>query len=228
MFTIIMPAYNREASLEESAVKVSACLQKNYRNGWQMIIADCGSTDKTTTVARRLARTNKRMKAVCEASMAKSFRKCTKFLKGDAVVIKPELANNAEQIKTIIKLFSDRTSGPDIVNGSRFVKGARYPSFARKLICGFYNLFVRLVFKTKKLDYQCGLNGFREKVFRHLCVATKTEGMLWLTEALIRAARMEYDIAQIPVDYEHRWRINPGALTKTFRELFEIKRSVRL
>ena len=228
MFTIIIPVGNKEGILRESVGKISEYLHKEYRNSWQMIIADCGSKDKTVTIARKLARENKKIMVVCETSMTESFRKCVKLLKGDVVVIKPELANNAEQIKKIIELFSDRTSGPDIVNGSRFVKGARYPSFARKLMCGFYNIFVRLRFKAKKLDYQCGLKGFREKVFRHLCIATKTEGMLWFTEALIRAAEMEYDIVQIPVDYDYKWRMSIKALIKDFKEISEIKRSVKL
>ena len=228
MFTIIVPVYNKEKVLENAVGVLIDYLKKTFRNSWQMVIADYGSRDKTTTVARRLARENKKIKVVCEASMAKSFGKCVKLLKGDAVVIKPELVNNAEQIKTIVELFSDKTNGPDIVNGSRFVKGARYPSFARKLMCGFYNIFVRLRFKAKKLDYQCGLKGFREKVFRHLCIATKTEGMLWFTEALIRAAEMEYDIVQIPVDYDYKWRMSIKALIKDFKEISEIKRSVKL
>lgn len=227
MFTVIVPVYNKEKILENALGVLTDYLKKTFRNSWQIEIADCGSSDQTCTVARRISRANNKVKLVQGKTMVDALKKSAKISKGDVIIIQSELANNAELIKTITELFSDRTNGPDIVNGSRFVRGARYSSSVRKLICWIYNLFISMWFKTKKLDYQCGLKAFREKVFRHLCVATKTEGLLWFTEALIRAEKMEYVIVQIPVDYEHKWRMSVKALITNFKEIFEIKRSVR-
>ena len=203
MFTIIVPVYNKEEILEGSFNILCGYLKKKFKNNWKVIIAERGSTDNSAAVARKIARDNKQIKVV----LGFESKTVLNNIEGNVIVIEPGLANNAELIGDILKGLKDETNGPDIFNGSRFAKGAKCnASFARRILSRSYNIMTNLLFRTKISDFQCEFKGYKENVFRHLCLDSDTNHRFWFTESLVRAARMDYTIQDFPVVYDKNWK----------------------
>ena len=205
MFTIIVPIYNKEGILESSINGFVGCLKKIFRKNWQMVLAELGSSDGSAKIARMLAKENKHVKFMHfqkNVGIVLVFRKILKIIKGDVIIIEPELTNNVDRIDEIVKGLKDEVNGPDIFNGSRFVKGAKYyASFVKRIFERIRNMLANIKFKTKLSDLQCEFKGYREKVFRHLCLTSDANQASWFTESLVRAAKMDYEIREFPVIY---------------------------
>ena len=58
--SIVMPVYNAAKYVEEAVLSV---LRQNYTD-WELIIMDDGSSDKSTEIVRKIAKTDKRIKCV--------------------------------------------------------------------------------------------------------------------------------------------------------------------
>lgn len=200
MFTIIVPVYNKEGILENSINALSGYLKKKFRRNWQMVLAELGSIDNSAKIARKLSRENKQIKLMHLDVIGS--KKILKNVKGDVIVIEPELISNAETIDEIVKGLKDEVEGPDIFNGSRFIKGAKYnASFFKRIVEIIRNMLANIKFKTKLSDLQCEFKGYREKVFRHICLTLNTNKESWFRESLVLATKMEYDIREFPVVY---------------------------
>ncbi len=64
LVSIIMPAYNAEAYIEESIVSVQC---QTYKN-WELIIIDDGSTDKTNEIATTASTQDHRIKVIYQSN----------------------------------------------------------------------------------------------------------------------------------------------------------------
>ncbi len=122
-------------------------------------------------------------------------------------------------VKAIRLLETERW---DIVVGSRYIPGSTLKRRkARRIMSFFYNATVRLVFKSRIRDHQCGLKVFDKRTVMPVIEEmgfdeTLTRGWFWDAELLIRAQRKGLTIKEMPVDWTY-------ADTSTF----ELKRELR-
>jgi glycosyltransferase involved in cell wall biosynthesis len=221
LFTVIVPVHNHEGILENSINALAGYLKKKFRKNWQMILAEHGSTDKSAVICRKIARETKQIKYA-------QLQKTLNLIKGDVIIIEPELTNNSKLIGHLVNGLKDKVNGPDIFNGSRFVKGAKYnASLSRRILSKFYNIMINVVFGTKLSDFQCEFKGYRENVFKHLCMNSDINYHFWFTESLVRAAKMDYDIRDFPVVYEKKWELSIKDAGARLKKVAHLKRTVR-
>lgn len=95
----------------------------------------------------------------------------------------------------------------DVVIGSRYAKGASVQrSLARVILSFFYNLTIRLLFRSKIKDHQCGLKVFRKSsglpVVKSMGYDTSfNRGWFWDAEFLVRAQMAHLKIIEMPVSW---------------------------
>jgi hypothetical protein len=97
----------------------------------------------------------------------------------------------------------------DIVIGSRYIKGAKVQMHViRRIFSFFYNMFIRMFFKSKIKDHQCGLKVFRRsstmQIISEMGYDSKyIRGWFWDAEFLIRAQKAKLNIIEMPVKWHH-------------------------
>lgn len=227
MFTIIIPVYNKEKMLEESVSGLLGYLKKNIKERWRIIIAERGSTDNTHSVALNIAKNEKRIRvmgAKKRLGLGLVLKRSIAEAEGDVITFEPGAIKDFSKVKTILEGLRDSITGPDMINGSRFLKGSRYHApFSRIILSKIYNVLVNFVFKTKLSDYQCEFKAYKPNVFKHLCFAAKSNHKFWFTESLVKAQKMDYIIKEIPVHYEKKWIIHPKNFFIRIKNIVDLK-----
>ncbi|MBI3307214.1 MAG: glycosyltransferase [Candidatus Omnitrophica bacterium] len=110
----------------------------------------------------------------------------------------------------------------DIVIGSRYIKGAKVKrQLFRRVMSFFYNTTIRLMFRSKILDHQCGLKVFRKEAAMAIIASMGYDhhfvrGWFWDAEFLIRSQKSGLKIIEMPVEWHY-------ARTSTFNFLREWK-----
>ena len=91
----------------------------------------------------------------------------------------------------------------DLITASRYTDGAsvRRPPL-RKIISKVYNLGLRLVFKEKIQDHQCGFKMLRKESKQKILYNTKINSWFWDTELLVVANTLGFKILEIPVNWK--------------------------
>ena len=222
---LVVPVYNEQAVLEKSIRKLHNYLSKNIKQEWIIIIANNASTDDTKRIADMLAKGLKRVKAVHLKFKGRgnALRYVWSNYKADIYAYcDVDLATNINHIKELL----DNAQINNIVTGSRYLKTAKSKrSFKRLFLSKSYNLLVRLFFKTKINDFQCGFKAIDKKTSKYILPKTKNKGWFFDTELLLIAEKNKYKVKEIPVE----WKESKDTKIEMFRIIFNyIKNLVRL
>ena len=71
----------------------------------------------------------------------------------------------------------------------------------RELISRCYNLLIKLLFRNRFSDAQCGFKAFKGSVARSLAPQVKDEEWFFDTELLLLVEERGYRISEVPVDW---------------------------
>jgi dolichyl-phosphate beta-glucosyltransferase len=204
-FTVILPAYNEEATVER-AIRETAAVFNPISKEYELIVVDDGSSDATAEKVAGL---------IGEFPFLKLLRHQINSGKGAAVrtgvmnaagkkvfFIDCDLSTHPNEAPAFIARANDY----DIIIGSRRVSGANivepqpwYRSLSGRII----NLFVRIFLKLKHHDTQCGFKMFRleaaQTIFKNMTPMRWTFDI----EVLVRAYREGYKVGELPVAWRH-------------------------
>jgi glycosyltransferase involved in cell wall biosynthesis len=116
-----------------------------------------------------------------------------------------DLSTNLENLDDLVAAIE---SGQyDVVVGSRYQKGAIVKREILRLMYSLmYNTAIRILFRSRILDHQCGFKAFHREVFLQLAVEMGydekfSRGWFWDAELLIRAQRKGLRILEMPVQW---------------------------
>jgi glycosyltransferase involved in cell wall biosynthesis len=190
--SVLIPAYNAGTSLEELINRLRRSV-----GDIQIIVVDDGSGDKTAEIARLVGATVLRHDKNCGkgAALQTGFN----FLKkrADVEFILTLDADLQHQPEDIQKFFSkQQQTDADIVIGWRERAGTKMP--VHRMISN--TLTSALVSKKtgmKIKDSQCGFRLIRKSVLEN--IQLESHGYEAETELLIKAARLAFTIAFVPI-----------------------------
>ena len=139
--SIVIPSFNEAASLPELVDRIARTMNKSFRNNFEILIIDDGSTDETQLALSRLVKKYSFLKGVL---MRTNFGKSTALMAGFAqakggfvVTLDADLQDRPEEIPAFI---SKLRGGYDLVNGWS-VK--RKDTWFRKLGSRLFNFIVQ-------------------------------------------------------------------------------------
>jgi len=218
MLSVFMPVYNEESVLERSVGKTLEALQGS---DFELFIVDDTSTDGTLELAAKLAAENHRIRYVRyengpsrRENLADAFKRAS----GEVIAfLDADLSAGPEYLPGMVRLLG----GADIVVGSRYLRESETKrGLFRLAVSRLYNLFLRLYFKSRIRDHQCGLKVFKRDVILRLVGEAGYDrklvrGFSWDAEILLRAQRHGYTILEIPV----KWVQSDRTSTRPLREL---------
>lgn len=207
--SLFVPVYNEKSILYANIKRVLGNIKK-ITDDFEIIIVDDNSSDNSPTIGKKISRKIKKVHYLRynvgpsrRENLAKSFKKA----KGDIIAMFD--IDLSVDIRGIARLFKEIEDGADISIGSRYIKRSYIKrTITRGIISYFYNLFMRIYFKSRIYDHQCGFKAFRKDVIFDLIEdmgydSKFIRGWFWDAELLIRAQKKSYKIAEFPVKWVH-------------------------
>ena len=200
---IVVPAYNEEAELEASILRLRWFLDTSFPFDATVTVADNASTDRTWEIAAGLARRVPGVRAVHLAEKGRGRALRAAWMASDATVVAYMDVDLATGLDALLPLVAPLLSGhSDVAIGTRLARGSRVVRGPkRELISRGYNLVVRAALHNGFSDAQCGFKAVRTDVARVLLPMVEDETWFFDTELLVLAERHALRIHEVPVDW---------------------------
>lgn len=199
---VIIPAFNES---KEIAALVKAIKAKVP----DILVVDDGSTDSTSQIAERagaavLKNSVNAGKGVC---IRRGFRYALENNFDAVITMDGDGQHLPEDLPVFLRLGLDPQS--DIVAGNRMGKTQNMP-FIRVITNRFMSWLISILSKQKIPDTQCGYRLIKRRVLER--IALTTDNFEIESEILIKASRMGFKIASVPIKTIYRGeksQINP-------------------
>jgi glycosyltransferase involved in cell wall biosynthesis len=191
--SLVIPAFNEEKALKPVVEEYSPFVD-------EIIIVDDGSSDSTFEIATALQ--NEWVKVfrhgINQGKVA-ALRTGVEHASGDIVIFTD--ADCTYPARYIPQFVNKIEHGVDLVLGSRQINRQNIPIFNRFGNFIFSSLAAYISGKTI-VDSQTGFRAFRRGMFEKFDVDAKS--LEFETKMTVRAAKLGYKIAEIPIEYRER------------------------
>jgi glycosyltransferase involved in cell wall biosynthesis len=208
----VIPAYNEESRLPASLEKVARYLKENVQQPSEILVVNDGSSDDTFKIARvsaaGLEAAGLRVTVLDNGrNRGKGYsvrHGVTESRYGWVLITDADLSAPIEECA---KLFAAvEQQGCDVAIGSRAIDrsliGVHQSSF-REIMGRAFNMVVRIGAGLPFKDTQCGFKLFSESAARDVFTRQLLEGFGFDVEVLYLARRLGYQVAEVPVRWNH-------------------------
>src|ERR671932_1984408 len=201
---VVIPVYNEEATLPKSIPVLCAYLETYFPYRWSVVIADNASTDSTLDVASNLASAYHPHVSVLhlkEKGRGRALKAA--WLASEADVLAYMDVDLSTNLWSFLPLVAPLATGHShIAIGSRLLKGAIVTRhWKREIISRCYNLLIKLMFRKRFSDAQCGFKAVRESLASWLLPQVENNEWFFDTELLLLAEKHYLRIYEVPVDW---------------------------
>ena len=219
--SVIIPAYNEARRLPPYLASVRQYLDERYPGRYEVIVVDDGSRDGLSDVLAPPADWPELVVMRHPTNQGKGAAVRNGMLASRGQLLLFADADGATPIDQEVKLAEAIQSGADLAVGSRLVAAAdvtRRRTWSRGLLGRLFAGFARRWLGISLRDTQCGFKMFRREVGRRLFSSGQESGYLFDLELLVLADRLDYRVAEVPVN----WADVPGGHLSLARELGRI------
>jgi len=196
--TLVLPAFNEEANIE-AVIQESLATLPIFADGYEIIVVDDGSRDRTGEIVARLAAGDSHVRLVRHgrnrgygAALTSGFRAST----GDFVMFMD--ADRQFDIRDL-RLLAPFADEYDVVAGFRM---ERSDPLHRRVFAEMFNVAIRALFGVHLRDIDCAFKLFRGDLLRGLSLTAP--GALINTEIQAKARRQGARLQQVGVHHYPR------------------------
>ncbi|HET8631656.1 MAG TPA: dolichyl-phosphate beta-glucosyltransferase [Thermomicrobiales bacterium] len=200
---IVIPVYNEERALPAAVATLGDYLETYFPYSWRVVIADNASTDRTLAVAEGLAARHPQVRVLHLDRKGRGRALRRAWLESDADVVAYMDVDLSTTLQSFLPLVSPLITGhSDLAIGSRLLRGASVTrQWKREAISRCYNLLIRLLFRNRFSDAQCGFKAVKGSVARRLLPLVENDAWFFDTELLLLAEERGLRIYEVPVDW---------------------------
>lgn len=200
---VVIPVLNEAHVLERSTRTLHRYFEGAIPFDWRLVIAENGSTDGTAKVAEGLASELSRVDLLVIGQRGRGRALRTAWSRPGADILcytSVDLSTDLEAFPRLFRaLIDDRY---DLAVGSRLARGAQTTrAFKRELLSRGYNQILRWSLNVGFSDAQSGFKALTREVANRILPLVEDDSWFLNTELLVRAEKLGYRIADIPV----RW-----------------------
>jgi len=201
LLSIVVPAYNEEATLSEITARLLAVPEAD-----EIVIVDDCSTDGTPAIADRLAAENPRIKVVHHKSNAgktEALKTGFAMTTGQIVIVQnADLEYDPAEIGDVIAPIVKGQA--DVVYGSRFLvrKASRVLYFYHYLGNKGLTLLSNLCTNVNMTDIETCYKAFRGEIIRNMTITSS--GFGFEIEVTAKVAKLGVSIFEVPISYYGR------------------------
>ena len=225
MLSVIVPAYNESLRLPATLVRLREYLEA-AGEPYEVIVVDDGSVDDTAGAAEETARSwpqlcvirlpsNQGKGAAVRAGMLAASGELRLFTDADL----------SAPIEELPKLRAHLSPTIRVVIASRAVAGSvieEHQPGRREMMGRTYNRLLQLIALPGLHDTQCGFKLFSDDAAIACFTPLRTLRFGFDAEVLLRARRLGFGIAEVPVRWGHREDSRVSALRDSVRTLYEL------
>ena len=227
MISVVIPAFNERERIPATLERVREYLDDSGEE-YEVIVADDGSSDGTVDFVEAAARgwpqlsvvalgRNQGKGAAVRAGMLRARGEHRLFTDAD-------LSTPIEELPRL----RERLGGAcEVAIASRAVPGATidvHQPGRREMMGRNYNRLVQLIVLPGLHDTQCGFKVFTAQAAVACFEPLRTKGFGFDAEALLRARRHGWEIAEVPVRWSHRDDSRVSALRDSGMVLLDLIR----
>jgi glycosyltransferase involved in cell wall biosynthesis len=198
---IVIPVYNEEHVLRQSVETLRSYLVRYFPYQWQITVADNASTDGTWQLAEQLAAECDRVHALHLDQKGRGRALRTAWLASNADVVSYMDVDLSTNLESFLPLVAPIITGhSDLAIGSRLLRGAMVTrQWKREIISRCLNLTIKLMFRNRFSDAQCGFKAIRRTVAQELLPLVENQAWFFDSELLLLAEERGYRIYEVPV-----------------------------
>jgi glycosyltransferase involved in cell wall biosynthesis len=198
---VVIPVYNEENDLERSVNTLRGFLRETFPYQWRIVIADNASVDGTRQIGERLEAQYPEVAYLYldQKGRGRALRRA--WLDSEADIVSYMDVDLSTSLDAFLPLIDGLVKeGHDVSIGSRLKKGAsveRQPK--REIISRCYNLLIKLMFRNRFSDAQCGFKALTRQAVSDLVPMVEDQGWFFDSELLLRAEQKGYRVYEVPV-----------------------------
>ena len=226
---IVIPVLNEEVALPGCIEKLYAFIADHPDLDWRVVVADNGSTDRTTEIAHELAEKHAGLSVSRLDQRGRGRALKQAWSESDADVrlyMDVDLSTDLKSLPALVSAIVD--DGYEVAIGSRLMKGSEVVdrTLKREITSRGYNILIHLFFPlTKFKDAQCGFKAVSRRAADNLVPLAKDNAWFFDTELLLLAGKAGYGIKEVPV----HWEDDPDTRVKIISTAWEdVKGLLRL
>ncbi|WP_135828044.1 flippase-like domain-containing protein [Halorussus halobius] len=203
--SVVLPAYNEEATIENTVTKTLDTLGEFLPAGaFEVIVAEDGCDDRTPEIADRMAAEDDRVRHFHSderLGRGGALNRAFEAADGETLVyFDTDLATDMKHLSELVE--SVRSGEYDFATGSRWMPGEEADRPAKRdLASRGFNGLTRLFLGSDLRDHQCGFKAFDRTALFDVLDDVGDEHWFWDTEVLVRAQRRGYDVREFAVDW---------------------------
>ena len=221
--SIVIPAYNEEASVAATVEEVSSVVEM-LKMDYEILLVNDGSRDHTGEIARELEQRIPNFRLIEHfpnrgygGALKAGFAAATK----DVIVF--TASDKQFKFSEITLLLDKLTPDMTLVSGWRV---HRQDSLIRRLNGRGWNTVVMLLFGRTIHDIDCGFKVFRREALDHLHL--ESNGAMIDTEMLAEMRARGFKMTEVPVTHLPRTTgsstgANLKVIIRAFRDLFKFR-----
>ncbi len=204
--SVVLPAYNEEATIENTVETTLATLKEFLPAGtFEVIVAEDGCEDRTPDIADRMAAEDERVRHYHSderLGRGGALNRAFEAADGETLVyFDTDLATDMRHLEELVE--SVRSGEYDFATGSRWMPGEEASRPAKRDVASRgFNGLTRTFLGSELRDHQCGFKAFDRTALFDVLNEVEDEHWFWDTEVLVRAQRRGYDIKEFAVDWE--------------------------
>jgi len=219
LINVTIPVLNEAKCLAANIERLRSFLDRQYGGGYELVIADNGSTDQTLKIAHDLERQHPTVRVLHldQRGRGRALRKSwtesrAEILSYMDVDLSADLEYFPLLIEPLVRGTADVAIGSRLLNHSLITRGLK-----REIISRGYNRLVKLVFRSRFSDAQCGFKALTRSAADALLPLVKDNNWFFDTELLLLAERNGFRIHDVPV----RWADDPDTRVKFVKTAVE-------
>ena len=201
VLSVVMPAYNEEATLEQIVKKVL-----DLPGLLELIIIDDDSNDRTAEIARALANDDNRIayfRQQKNAGKTAALKAGFAMTRGEIVIVQDaDLEYDPSEIESVIAPIIEGRA--DVVYGSRFMvkKAARVLYFSHYLANKALTFLSNCLTNLNMSDIETCYKAFRGDVIRNMTITSS--GFGFEVEVTAKIAKLRCAVYEVPISYYGR------------------------
>ena len=198
LLSVVMPAFNESATIEEIVRRVLALALRT-----QLIVVDDASTDGTREILQRLQQELGFTLLLQPQNQGKgaALRRGFEAVSGDLVVIQDaDLEYSPEEFPELIELICQGRA--DVVYGSRFLGRHRVFLFSHYLGNRVLTLLTNVLYNTMLTDMETCYKVMRTEVLRSMTLQSNGFGIE--PELTAKIFKRGYRVYEVPITYDGR------------------------
>ena len=225
LLEIVVPVHDEAAVLARSIGRLTGHLAADFPFTWRITIVDNASTDGTWLEASKLAGLHDQVEALHLDAKGRGRALRAAWSRSDATIVAYMDVDLSTDLRALLPLVAPLVSGhSDVTIGSRLAAGARVMRGPRReVVSRTYNRLLRLVFRNRFRDAQCGFKALRTDLAQRLLPWVADEAWFFDTELLLLAERNGFRITEIPVD----WIDDPDSRVNVVHTALDDLRGIR-